>query len=83
MRNEIVRPFITVLRSACGITANGDSGSDFGGSTQVGSSGDSIRAGNDRLVGGINLQLLYHILRVIYMLSYDENDTQRGKEIEE
>ena len=63
--------------------ANGDSGSEYDGSTRVGSTADSIRSGNERLVGGVNLQLLYHILRVIYLLSYDEDDGRRGAEMEE
>ena len=63
-RKETVGPLIDILRAAAGVS-NGDSASTlWNGST----SGRSIEGS---LGGGVGLQLLYHVLLVLWQLSFE------------
>ena len=65
-RQETVDPLIEILRSAAGVNSNGE------GSSTLWSGAASIRAGSELgLGGGVALQLLYHVLLVIWQLSFE------------
>lgn len=63
-RQETIRPLVDILRTAAGIGANGDSASTLW------SGGTSLRS-EGSLGGGIGLQLLYHVLLVLWQLSFE------------
>jgi V-type H+-transporting ATPase subunit H len=71
-REDTVAPLIEILRSAGGFT-NGDNVSTLY------SGAGSIRGGGDgNLGGGVGLQLLYHILLVIWQLSFEGSEVGDG-----
>jgi V-type H+-transporting ATPase subunit H len=64
-RSETIEPLIAILRSAAGV-ANGDSASTLW------SGAASVRSGPEgTLGGGVGLQLLYHVLLVLWQLSFE------------
>lgn len=64
-RKETISPLIDILKSAAGVKSSGDS------SLWTGSIG-SVRSGFEgSLGGGVGLQLLYHVLLVIWQLSFE------------
>ena len=72
-REDTVTPLIDILRTAAGASRDSDSTLFNGGS--------SIRSGAESgLSGGVSLQLLYHILLVLWQLSFEA--TLIGKPIE-
>ncbi|KAL2006159.1 hypothetical protein VTN00DRAFT_9813 [Thermoascus crustaceus] len=75
-RKETVDPLIDILRAAAG-------GKDTGSTTLAGAS--SIRSIEPGIGGGVGLQLLYHVLLVIWQLSFEGelvgNDLELDHEI--
>ncbi|KAK3394592.1 armadillo-type protein [Podospora didyma] len=68
-RSETVAPLIDILRAAAGV-ANGDaSASLWSGTTTAARSGFEGSLG-----GGVGLQLLYHVLLVMWQLSFEAAD---------
>ena len=70
-RSETVQPLVGILRSAAGVTATAGSSSSANlwrssGSTAIRSTGFEGQLG-----GGVGLQLLYHVLLVMWQLSFD------------
>lgn len=64
-RKETVAPLIQILRAAAGV-AEGDSPSTLW------SGATSLRSGTEgSLGGGVGLQLLYHVLLVLWQLSFE------------
>ena len=63
MRKETIAPLFHILRTAIGATK--DTGSTLW------SGATSIRAGEGAISGGVGIQLLYHVLLVIWLLSYE------------
>jgi V-type H+-transporting ATPase subunit H len=73
-RTETVGPLIDILRSAAGVS-NGDSASTLW------SGAVSIRSGMEGAIGGgVGLQLLYHILLVLWQLSFEGETVGAGLE---
>jgi V-type H+-transporting ATPase subunit H len=65
-RSETVGPLVGILKSAAGVSFNGDS------SSTLWSGASSIRGGMEgSLSGGVGLQLLYHVLLVMWQLSFE------------
>jgi V-type H+-transporting ATPase subunit H len=65
-RSETVGPLVGILKSAAGVSSNGDS------SSTLWSGASSIRSGMEgSLSGGVGLQLLYHALLVMWQLSFE------------
>jgi len=65
-RSETVAPLFEILKSAAGVASNGDSASTLW------SGAASVRSGMEgSLSGGVGLQLLYHVLLVIWQLSFE------------
>jgi V-type H+-transporting ATPase subunit H len=65
-RSETVGPLVEILKTAAGVGSNGDSASTLW------SGATSIRSGTEGSVGGgVGLQLLYHVLLVIWQLSFE------------
>jgi V-type H+-transporting ATPase subunit H len=65
-RKETVEPLIRILRAAAGVDADGNSGS------ALWSGATSLRSGTEgALGGGVGLQLLYHVLLVLWQLSFE------------
>lgn len=65
-RSETVGPLIRILRSAAGVGSN-----EYSSST-LWSGAANIRSGMEgSLNGGVGLQLLYHVLLVIWQLSFE------------
>jgi V-type H+-transporting ATPase subunit H len=65
-RSETVGPLVGILKSAAGVSPNGDS------SSTLWSGASSIRSGMEgSLSGGVGLQLLYHVLLVMWQLSFE------------
>ncbi|KAH7114495.1 vacuolar ATP synthase subunit H [Dendryphion nanum] len=63
-RKETVDPLFSILRLASGASKDQDS--------TLWSGGSSIRSGSDGgIAGGVGLQLLYHVLLVIWQLSFE------------
>ena len=71
-KSDTVAPLVEVLSSAAGVALNGDSASTLWG-------GSSVR-GSDQVGGGVGLQLLYHILLVIWQLSFEGSKFGDGLE---
>lgn len=68
-RSETVTPLIDILRKAAGVGSSESSASLWSGSTTLRSGGfDSA------LNGGVGLQLLYHVLLVVWQLSFEAGD---------
>ncbi|KAH7054456.1 vacuolar ATP synthase subunit H [Macrophomina phaseolina] len=66
-RKETLNPLVEILRTAAGNVKDTDS-TLYGGSTTT----SSIRSNADvGLAGGVGLQLLYHVLLVIWQLSFE------------
>jgi len=63
-RKETVGPLIDILTAAAGVS-NGDSASTLW------SGGASVRSAEGSLGGGVGLQLLYHVLLVLWQLSFE------------
>ncbi|KAB8291290.1 hypothetical protein EYC80_009976 [Monilinia laxa] len=64
-RSETIEPLVAILKSAAGV-ANGDSASTLW------SGSASLRSGSEgTLGGGVGLQLLYHVLLVLWQLSFE------------
>lgn len=59
-----MEPLVYILRAAAGVS-NGDSASTLW------SGGASIRSVEGSLAGGVGLQLLYHVLLVLWQLSFE------------
>jgi V-type H+-transporting ATPase subunit H len=62
-RSDTLEPLLDILRSAIGTSRDGDS--------TVVSGGTSIRSVTEGLAGGVGIQLLYHVLLVIWQLSFE------------
>lgn len=73
-RKETVEPLVDILRAAAGVS-NGDSASTLW------SGAASVRSGPDgTLGGGVSLQLLYHVLLVLWQLSFEGATIGEGLE---
>ncbi|KAI9800354.1 MAG: hypothetical protein M1825_004124 [Sarcosagium campestre] len=65
-RTETISPLVDILKTAAGIGRNGDEASTLW------SGASSIRGGIDGVLsGGVGLQLLYHVLLVLWQLSFE------------
>ena len=71
-RKQTVSPLFEILRTAVGATKDTDS--------TLWSGATSIRAGEGAISGGIGIQLLYHVLMVIWLLSFEGSTI--GQELE-
>ncbi|KAI0478704.1 armadillo-type protein [Xylariaceae sp. FL0804] len=67
-RSETTAPLIEILRKAAGIGSAESSASLYSGSTTLRS------VGHEGLTGGVGLQLLYHVLLVLWQLSFEAGD---------
>jgi len=75
-RKETVDPLIDILKSAAGVS-NGDSASTLW------SGAASVRSGSEGVIGGgVGLQLLYHVLLVLWQLSFEGTTVGEGLEDE-
>ena len=72
-RKDTISPLIDILRAAAGV-ANGDSASTLW------SGNASIRTSEGTLGGGVGLQLLYHVLLVLWQLSFEGATIGEGLE---
>lgn len=63
-REETVAPLIDILKAAAGVGSNGDSATLWSGAT-------STLSVEGSLGGGVGLQLLYHVLLVMWQLSFE------------
>lgn len=68
-RKETLDPLFDILSSAAGAAKDTDS-------TLYGS--NSVRSGDGGLSGGVGLQLLYHVLLVIWQLSFEGELVGKG-----
>lgn len=68
-RKNTVAPLIEILKAAAGVNLNGDSSS-----TLWSGGAGSIRGGEGTIQGGVGLQLLYHVLLVMWQLSFEGAD---------
>lgn len=76
-RSETVGPLVEILQKACGVS-NGDvSASLWSGATGVSRATES----DGSLGGGVGLQLLYHVLLVLWQLSFEGEEV--GDELNE
>lgn len=66
-RSETVAPLIDILRKAAGF------GAESSASLWSGNSG-TRSGGSEGLSGGVGLQLLYHVLLVLWQLSFEAED---------
>jgi len=78
-RSETVAPLIDILRQAAGVS-NGESSSSWSNTTTA--ANRDVPAGLEgSLSGGVGLQHLYHVLRVMWQLSFAAD--QIGEELNE
>ena len=73
-RKETVVPLVDILKAAAGVGSNGDSATLWSGAA-------STRSAEGSLGGGVGLQLLYHVLLVLWQLSFEGEEI--GDELEE
>lgn len=76
-RSETVAPLISILRSAAGVV-NGDIASSLWSGTTMAARSAGFEGS---LGGGVGLQLLYHVLLVLWQLSFESADV--GDELNE
>ncbi|KAI9756251.1 MAG: hypothetical protein M4579_003918 [Chaenotheca gracillima] len=77
-RETTVAPLLDILRSAANLAKNGDDAS-----STLWSGANSIRSASDvGIGGGVGLQLLYHVLLVIWQLSFEGKLVGEGLESE-
>jgi V-type H+-transporting ATPase subunit H len=70
-RSETIAPLIEILQSAAGIGSNGNSSA----SLWSGSGGNLRNTGFEgALGGGVGLQLLYHVLLVLWQMSFEAEE---------
>lgn len=74
-RSETVAPLIDILRTACGVTNGDTAASLWSGTTGV------AKTGEGALGGGVGLQLLYHVLLVMWQLSFEAEEV--GEDLNE
>jgi V-type H+-transporting ATPase subunit H len=72
-RKETVGPLIDILKAAAGVGSNGDSATLWSGAA-------SARSVEGSLGGGVGLQLLYHVLLVLWQLSFEGATIGEGLE---
>jgi V-type H+-transporting ATPase subunit H len=65
-RSETVGPLVKILQSAAGVAGESSSASLWSGTTATRSGGNEAAIG-----GGVGLQLLYHVLLVIWQVSFE------------
>jgi V-type H+-transporting ATPase subunit H len=75
-RSETVAPLIKILQSAAGVDGESSSASLWSGTTGARSGGTDGAIG-----GGVGLQLLYHVLLVVWQLSFEA--TEIGDDLNE
>ncbi|KAL5594532.1 hypothetical protein BROUX41_001458 [Berkeleyomyces rouxiae] len=69
-RSETVEPLVKILRTAAGVGSNGNSSASMWSGVSSGRS-----AGADGFInGGVGLQLLYHVLLVLWQLSFEAGE---------
>jgi len=66
MREKTIAPMIEVLKSATGVNNDTSAASAWSGSTSLRTTG-----GEGQIGGGVGLQMLYHILMVMWQMSFD------------
>lgn len=71
-KQETVDPLFEILRKAAGSSRDSDS-------TRFGS-GTSIRSVDTKFAGGVGLQLMYHVLLVVWQLSFESKLVGQGLE---
>ena len=71
-RKDTLAPLCDILRAAAGAARDTDS--------TLWSGATSIRAGEGALSGGVGIQLLYHVLLVVWLLSFE--GAELGKDLE-
>jgi V-type H+-transporting ATPase subunit H len=64
-RDVTIEPLISILRTAAGVSGSGAS------AASLWSSSATARGGEGFINGGIDLQLLYHVLLVMWQLSFE------------
>lgn len=76
-RGETVGPLVKILHAAAGISSNGNS------SANLWSGGSAAKSGglDGSLAGGVGLQLLYHVLLVMWQMSFESEEI--GDELSE
>ncbi|CAG8950536.1 hypothetical protein HYFRA_00002743 [Hymenoscyphus fraxineus] len=75
-RSETIEPLVGILRTAAGVSPNGDSATLWSGAPSVRSNPEGS------LGGGVGLQLLYHVLLVLWQLSFEGESVGEGLEDE-
>jgi V-type H+-transporting ATPase subunit H len=68
-RSETVAPLVKILQSAAGVAGESTSASLWSGTTAARSGGTEASIG-----GGVGLQLLYHVLLVMWQLSFEAEE---------
>lgn len=69
-RSETISPLIDILKTAAGIGSNGSSSA----SIWSGNAPSRSTGFEGSLGGGVGLQLLYHVLLVVWQLSFEAED---------
>jgi V-type H+-transporting ATPase subunit H len=70
-RSETVEPLIGILRTAAGIGNGGDSSASLWSGSNTTTRGAGFEGS---LSGGVGLQLLYHVLLVIWQISFEAEE---------
>jgi len=71
-RKETIAPLIDILRAAAGVASDDSSSTLWSGNA-------SVRSGAEgTLGGGVGLQLLYHVLLVLWQLSFEGANIGEG-----
>lgn len=76
-RSETVAPLVQILKTACGVS-NGDASASLWSGTTGTARGNGFEG---TLAGGVGLQLLYHVLLVMWQLSFEADDV--GDDLDE
>lgn len=78
-RGETVAPLMEILGSAAGHKDRDSDSTVYNGSSTTGSVRGDAASGNVRVGGGnVGLQLLYHVLVVVWQLSFEGSQVGRG-----
>jgi V-type H+-transporting ATPase subunit H len=70
-RKQTVGPLTDILRTAAGVGSNGDTSTLWSGAA-------TARSVEGSIGGGVGLQLLYHVLLVLWQLSFESSSIGEG-----
>ena len=77
-RSETLAPLVKILQTAAGVGQDGQSTATLWSGTSAGTASNRQPGFEGSLGGGVGLQLLYHVLLVMWQLSFESEEVGDG-----